>query len=168
MLSITSSTVTMSAMRQSDNYGANLQQLYDPDLKDRLAKAHDILDVDRIAALVDGTKRNQTKINDKKRLLDNLRLQRRKILEDAQQLDVVLGTDMDPTLTRLIPSEKTQITKRNNNELANLLVYLREPLQVFMTKYTEQKQLNNEGRRTRGSTSAQEFGCNEGEFTYQQ
>ena len=65
MLSITSSTVTMSAMRQSDNYGANLQQLYDPDLKDRLAKAHDILDVDRIAALVDGTKRNQTKINDK-------------------------------------------------------------------------------------------------------
>jgi len=65
VLSITSSTVTMSAMRQSDNYGANLQQLYDPDLKDRLAKAHDILDVDRIAALVDGTKRNQTKINDK-------------------------------------------------------------------------------------------------------
>jgi len=55
----------MSAMRQSDNYGANLQQLYDPDLKDRLAKAHVISDVDRIAALVDGTKRNQTKINDK-------------------------------------------------------------------------------------------------------
>ncbi len=142
----------MSAMQQSDSWRNNLALLYSPELREILKNAYVVEDADRQAALTDQTNKNPTKLREKKTLLKNLLAERTNILNHAEQFDDVFNTNMKDVIARLIPSAQKDVPK-DNDSAARALVSLLGPLQVFMSKYTEQRELSNETMRsTRGAT----------------
>ena len=125
--------------------------LYSPELKELLKNAYVVEDADRQAALTDSTSKNPTKLKEKKALLKNLLAVRTHILEHAEQFDGVFNTDMKDTIARLIPSSQKDVPK-DNDGAARALVSLLGPLQVFTSKYTEQREISNDTMRsTRGA-----------------
>ena len=125
--------------------------LYSAELKELLKNAYVVEDADRQAALTDSTSKNPTKLRQKKTLLKNLLAVRTDILEHAEQFDGVFNTDMKDTIARLIPSAPKDVPK-DNDGAARALVSLLGPLQVFMSKYTEQREISNDTMRsTRGA-----------------
>ena len=124
-------------MRQSDNWEGNLQKLLLPQLRDELRKHHVVTDTDRLEVLQQSGVNAPCKLARKKVLLSAAMRNKSALLGVSKTIDAAFNTELTAALSRTIP-----ITLRglDNHGLAQHVLSLAEPMELFALKMREQQE----------------------------